>query len=204
MIVVPCEQGSPEWIAARIGIPTASEAHKIITPGKLSLSSASQKYICKLIAEEMLQSSLDDFVSEWMERGTDLEDQAIACYELRRDVDTDRVGFILRDDEMFGCSPDRLVGDAGGLEIKCPSPAVHVENMIDMGTKYRIQCHASMWVTGRQWWDLLSWHPELPDALVRVERDEAICERMDDVFGRFISKLQEAREQLGIAEVAVG
>ena len=50
MIKLVMEQRSPEWIAARVGIPTASSFDRIITKtGKAS--SAAQGYIEDLVAE---------------------------------------------------------------------------------------------------------------------------------------------------------
>jgi len=202
MIVVPCEQGSSEWVAARLGIPTASQYHRIVTPKTGKLSAGAHGYICELLAESMMGASLDPFVSEWMERGSDLEDSAIAKYEFDRDVDCTAVGFILHDTVMTGCSPDRLVGDDGGLEIKCPSPRVHVENMLGMSDKYRVQCQGTMWITGRKWWDLMSFHPDMPNAIVRVERDEDYIAKLAAAVIDLTDNLQAAKETLGIAEVA--
>ena len=44
---IQVEQGSNEWIAARLGLPTASNFDKIITPGG-KLSTSSRKYGCFL------------------------------------------------------------------------------------------------------------------------------------------------------------
>ena len=34
------------------------------------------------------------------------------------------------------------------------------------------QVQGSLWVTGRQWWDFVSYSPGLPPLITRVERDE--------------------------------
>ena len=196
MIIVPCEQGSVEWVAARIGIPTASAFDKIITPKTMKLSASSNGYMCRLLAEQMLGASLDEGISEWMQRGKDLEDDAVRYYELQREADTTPVGFILHDSRMVGCSPDRLVGDDGGLEIKCPSPAVHVANILEMTTAYTAQVQGALWITGRQWWDLLSFHPDLPPALVRVQRDEDFIAVLEDAVDEFIIRLTAAKRLL--------
>jgi len=202
MIVVPCEQGSPEWIAARLGIPTSSAFNRILTPKTMKLSAGAHGYLCELVAEKMIGASLDPFVSEWMERGSELEDSAVARYEFDRDMDCEKVGFILHDTLMVGCSPDRLVGEDGGLEIKCPSPRVHVENLLGMADKHRTQVQGSLWITGRAWWDLLSYHPEMPPAIVRIERDEAFIGKLAEAVSDFLENLQQAKETLGVAEVA--
>ena len=78
-----------------------------------------------------------------------------------------------------GCSPDGLVGEDGGIEGKCPNPATHpsyLELVDTPPSEYRWQVQGSMLVTGRPWWDFVSYHPDFPDELqlhvVRVKRDE--------------------------------
>ena len=51
MIEHPARQGTDEWIHARLGIPTASQFDKILTPAKMELSSQATDYMHKLLAE---------------------------------------------------------------------------------------------------------------------------------------------------------
>jgi hypothetical protein len=198
VIRLDCEQGSPEWFAARLALPTASRFDQIITPKTLKLSASSEKYRNELLAEWLLGESLSaGHDGEFMNRGRALEEEARDWYELQRDVEVERVGFILRDEQNAGCSPDGLVGADGGLEIKCPSAAVHVGYLLDsVGEAYRCQVQGSLWITGRAWWDVLSYHPSLPKALVRVERDEAFIEALARLHGQFWEYLQEGKEAL--------
>jgi len=198
MILLDVEQGTADWLAARVGIPTSSCFHRIITPKTMKPASAQKGYMHELLAEWMLGASLDDgYLSDWMERGMMLEPQAVAYYELQRDMDVNRVGFVLRDDRMVGCSPDGLVGADGGLEIKCPSARVHVENLLgDMSEKHKCQVQGGLWITGRQWWDLLSFHPELPPALTRVERDEKFISALASCVDGFLNEMMAARTML--------
>lgn len=196
MIRLNIAQGSPEWITARIGIPTASQFSKILTPKTMKLSASADGYLCELVAEWMLGASLDDYRSDWMDRGIEMEESAVRYYELQRECDVEEVGLLLRDDGKVGCSPDRLVGDDGGLEIKCPSPAVHVANLLDMPSKHMTQVQGALWITGRQWWDLLSYHPELPPALVRIPRNEGYIAALEMAVDQFIEKLEETREEM--------
>lgn len=193
MIHVPCEPGSPEWFAARRGIPTSSNFDRIVTKtGKPS--SQRTGYACKLIAEQLLGVNLDDFASEWMERGKELEEEAVNYYELQYGVETSQGGFCLTDDRGFGCSPDRLIGDDGGLEIKCPSPATHVAYMLgvdDADWKYRLQVQGSLWVTGRSWWHLMSYCPQMPQVLLRIERDEEFISNLETHLRAFRTTLDE-------------
>lgn len=173
MIRVDCQQGSEEWLRARLGIPTASRFSDIVTPKKGDPSASMAPYCYELLAEQLLGRPLDDQTSAFMERGTALEKAARAWYCFERETTVEEVGFLLRDDGRVGCSPDGLVGDDGGLEIKCPSAAVHIGYLLgEAGAKYRCQVQGCLWITGRKWWDFVSYNPDMPPVLVRFERDE--------------------------------
>ena len=58
----------------------------------------------------------------WWERGLIVEAEAADWYEFDQDVTVQRIGFITDEEHTMGCSPDRLVGDDGLLEIKAPLP----------------------------------------------------------------------------------
>ena len=42
-----------------------------------------------------------------------------------------------------------------------------------------------MWVTGRKWWDFMSYHPQLPPLIVRVFRDEEYISLMEKGITKF-------------------
>ena len=174
MIILDHEQGSPEWLAARLGKPSASMFSKLITQtGKPS--SSADGYVNELIAERLTGQSEPFHVTEWMQRGTELEPEAREAYEFISSNDVIETGFILHTSYEFGCSPDGLILDQGGLEIKCPAPKTMVSYLRDpkVGVKkYWQQIQGCMWITKRNWWDFFAYHPEMPHVLVRVERDE--------------------------------
>jgi hypothetical protein len=172
-------QRSEAWDRLKLGIPSSSEFHRILTPGGKD-SEQWEQYACALIAERLLGRKLDSYVSPWMERGAELEIDAVRWYELDRDLDTEVIGFVTTGDGKVGCSPDRLVGDDGLLEIKAPAPATQVQYLITgaIDRKYKPQLQGQLWITERQWVDILAWHEELPRAVIRVERDEKYIERL--------------------------
>ncbi len=115
MIILDHEQGSPEWLAARLGKPSASMFNKLITlTGKPSTSA--DGYINELIAERITGKSEPFHVTEWMERGTALEPEAREAYEFISGNEVIETGFILDTDWEFGCSPDGLILDHGSWE----------------------------------------------------------------------------------------
>lgn len=196
MIRVDVEQGSPEWRMARLGVPTASQFHRILTPGG-KLSSQSDGYMHQLLAEQLLQVPMDDASSGFMDRGNVLERRAVDYYELQKDVDTEPAGFILRDDKRVGASPDRLVGDKGLLEIKVPSATNHVGYLLDSeGIGYRVQVQGQLWIAERDFSDTLSFNPDLPPALVRQGRDDKLIGLLSAAVDQFLEALDEAKEKL--------
>lgn len=183
MIIVECEQGTPEWFQARLGIPTASEFSKIITPAKLQPSTQAETYINKLMAEWLRGKADESFQSDWMKRGHEVEEEARDFYIFQTDVEVNQVGFCLTDNRTYGCSPDGLM-EEGGLEAKCPSPGVHVGYLLanKVPTEYRLQILGSLLTTDRKWWDFLSYHPDMKPLIVRtwrkdVEEDLKVLER---------------------------
>lgn len=180
-------QGGTEWHKLRLGIPTASCFHRIVTPaGKLSTQA--RNYMFTLIAEELLGYPLDNLQNiAVIARGKELEPRAVEMYEFERDVETSPVGFITTDDGRIGCTPDRLITDQpGALEIKCPSPHTHIGYMIDgFGNDYIPQAQGQMYVGEFEWVDRYSHHPELPPVLHRTYRDDAFIERLDRALAKF-------------------
>jgi len=173
MRIIDCEQGSDAWLSARLGVPSASQFSKIVT-GKGGKSTQVEAYINQLVAEELTGETTFVYVNEHMKRGTELEPDARELYEALTGHTVQEVGFCLHDTVNAGCSPDGLVGDDGGLEIKCPAPATHVEWVKAgvMPSKHLQQIMGCLWVTGRSWWDFMSYHQTMKPLIVRVERDE--------------------------------
>lgn len=196
MIIHDVEQGSPEWHALRLGIPTCSGLDKILTPKKLEISTSAPKYRNQLIAEWIVGHSLDKDENDYMERGKLLEPRARAWYEMHHDVEVRQVGFITRDDGKFGGSPDGLVDDDGGTEIKCPGIINHVGYMLNpdsLVAEYKSQVQGYFFLTDRKYWDLISFHPDLPPVVVRIERDEKYLAALPIPLEMFIADLETER-----------
>jgi len=199
LIFVECEQGDDTWLAERIGIPTASGFDQIITPAKGELSKSCGKYLEQLLTEWIFGTAFDSGSTLFMSRGRELERRAIDWYSDFNGVEVRRIGFCKRDDWLTGCSPDFLVGDDGGGEVKCLSVARHVGALIrdvSQDADHRCQIQGCMMITGRQWWDRIYYHPELPTVVVRMKRDDTFIGRMSVAIDDFIEQLQEARQKI--------
>lgn len=191
MISVDMEQRSDEWIAARVGIPTASSFDKIITT-KGEPSKQAQKYLYQLAGERVLHATEESFHSQMMDRGAERELEAIKFYELTNDVEIHRVGICYLDEEKnVACSPDGLVGDKGMVEIKCPMIATHVGYLLggDLPSEYFQQVQGQLYITGREWCDFLSYYPGLKPFLIRVMRDEVFIKKLEVALGEFVKEL---------------
>lgn len=201
------EQRSDEWHRLRAGVATASNFDKLLTPtGKTS--SQIDAYASQLVAEHMTGHTISLEQSAWMQRGTELEPEARAYYELERDAEVEEVGLILRDDGRVGCSPDGLVGDEGMVEIKCPAPHTHIDYLLsgELPGKYLAQVQGQLWIAERQWCDFISYHPDLPVLIVRAERDEEYIEALAAATEKLVAtmdaRLQTLAERGYIEEVA--
>ena len=192
MIIHDVEQGSPEWLKLRLGIPTASEFHKIITPGGKA-SKQADAYANKLVAEFMAGEPVEAFETPWMVRGRELEADAVSFYELHKGIETKKVGFCVNNG--CGASPDRLIGEDGLLEVKCPAPSTHVEYLINqkLDEDYWPQIQGQIFVTGRDWADILSYHPKLPPVIIRVERDVDFINNLAGFLQDFLISVGEKK-----------
>ena len=198
MRIIDCIQGSAEWHQARLGIPTASNASKILTPsGKLS--SSSEAYLGELLAAWVLGEPADnEFMSEAMERGKMLEPEAFAEYAFLHDVEPEKVGFCLHDTLDAGASPDALVGDDGLVEFKAPSAGKHLVYLFrdSCPREYIMQVQFQLWVTGRDFCDFCSYHPDLPLFVCRIEPDEKIQTALDMWVEHFLKELELGKARL--------
>jgi len=199
MIILPHEQRSEEWFAARLGLPTASQFGKIITAtGKKSAQF--DGYANQLIAERITGEITQVTITEAMQRGTDLEPQARAWYELAPGETVVEVGLCLHDNINYGASPDGLIGDHGLLEIKCPMAKTMVEYLRDgvLPSAYVPQVQGQLWITDREWCDFLAWHPAMKPLTVKVERDPKYIEKLAELVSALDDVITENYLQMRI------
>jgi len=196
VILLEAEQGTQEWLDARLGIPTASNFSRVCTPKTMKRSSSQDGYLDELLAEWMIGASLDSDITDLMLRGMELEGDARRLYQFQRDVDVQQVGLCLTDDRRVGASPDALVGEDGGLELKSPTAKVqaHYLRTGKVGDTYKCQVQGCLWVCEREWWDVLAFHPEMPHSLIRVERDEPFIAVLAELVGEFCENLESAKK----------
>jgi hypothetical protein len=192
-------QGSDVWAALRRGRPTASRFKDIITAAKGDLSKSAPAYIAELIGECFVPDWIDFAGNKFTDRGTELEPVARKAFEEHTGYKTTEVGFVTRADGVVGCSPDGLIagpsgGYMSGVEIKCPSPKVHVGWIMAGGLpdEHKQQVHGSMAVTGLNSWHFFSFFPGLQPFHVIVHRD-AYTAKLSASLDQFLIDYAAAR-----------
>ena len=184
------EQGSTEWLQARRGIVTASTIGQIITAKtiKPAMNDRSRGLFQTLIAERITGHVEPVHPNRAMTRGTLLEPEARRIYAEQTGQDVTEVGFARLDTDTYtlGSSPDGLVGETGGIEIKSPSAKVHVATVLSgaIPDYNRAQVQAFLHVTGREWCDFISYLPGEPLFIIRDYPDQ-----------RWQNTIQSAAEQ---------
>ena len=191
-------QGSEQWLAARVGKLTASNASKIITAGG-KLSTQSQGYMDELISDCFCPGQNAWHGNANTDRGTAMEPLARAAFERRHSMAVTEVGFVTREDGVIGCSPDGLISRGNdkwisGLEIKCPLPKTHFRYLTDGGLPdtYKPQVHFSMMVTGLPW-HFFSYCPGMRPLHLFIEPD-SYTRKLQTVVEDFVSEYAKAWE----------
>lgn len=202
------EQGGLEWHMARVGKFTASTAWKFMDRTAKGLPTAeftNQKWA--IIEERLIGRPRQTFQNDAMRWGIEQEPIARAFYSELSDIEIQEVGLVIHPEYDFvACSPDGLIQDDGLLEIKNPSTKTYLEVMLcgKPQEQYVWQCQFQMWVTGRDYCDLLYFDSRLPaeiqSTIFNIERnDEKIAQlestilEVEDDINRIIKAIYEKR-----------
>ena len=200
------EQRSEEWRRCRLGIPTASQFDRIMTPtGKPSASAG--KYLGELLSEWALGQEKPFRGTSWVQRGVQLEPMARAWLEFDTGEKVEDCGMALRtpddpaEDWIVGASPDGLFADTRISELKVPSPWVHLAWVVagGMPRDHVVQVQAQLWVTQAPVCEFLSLCPDIVGCeshRVTVEPDDALQEAIGALARAFCARLAAAKERL--------
>ena len=197
-ILTSFEQGSPEWKQARAGKVTASRAKD--ARDKLKSGAASGKqiaYACQVALERVSGQPADTTFENWqMREGHVQEPIARAAYERRTGNLVDEVGAFATDDDLFLYSPDGLIDGDGLLEVKTLFSPERIMTIVGNGdvSDFIDQCMFGLWLTGRQWIDLVVWVPSLEHLTIkRITRDEDAIEALESdlmAFARLVTQYE--------------
>ena len=194
------EQGTPEWMAMRLGKLTASR----MADAKAKKDTAAYKnYVAQLVAERLTGQMGESFSNAAMAWGTEHEPLARAEYEILSDATVDQVAFVDHPKiEWCGASPDGIVSSVGLVEIKCPNTATHIDYLLGQKppAKYVPQMLLQLACTGMPWCDFVSYDPRMPEEhrlfVVRFEPKRAEIEAVEEAARAFLAEVQETIERL--------
>lgn len=200
MNTLDVEQRSGEWLAARVGMVTASRvADAIAMLKKGGESAARRSYRYELAAEILTGRSIDHYVSPAMEYGIENEPLARTAYEILTGNDVKQIGLALHPTIARGAaSPDGLIGGDGLVEFKVPSVITHLE-YFEAGVvpeEYKPQMFWQMACCGpeRKWNDFCSHCPILPSPydtfICRLPRNDERIAEMEAAVVQFLNDVE--------------
>lgn len=195
-------QGSDQWLLARCGSLGASKVRDAFaTLKKGERAKASEDLMYEIAAERITRIPARRVNAlQW---GSDHEAEARQAYSFLTNAPVAEVGLIPHPTIANAhASPDALVGEDGGLEVKCPTSATHLRTLLgdDVPEEHLPQIYWSMACTGRAWWDFMSFDPRFPEGMQffirRVERHQKIIESMEANARAFLAELEDKLKAL--------
>lgn len=202
-------QRTDAWHADRCGKFTASRFVDVLArdkkTGKEKLK-AWHDCVWQVVTERLTgvqDEGVDSYSMRW---GREVESFARSAYELETGLLVAESAFINHPAlEFVGCSPDGLVGIDGGLEMKSPKDSkIHLDRFVNgmNEAEFMPQVQGCLWVTGRQWWDWVSYDPRMPEHLrlfkVRIERNDEYIKKLEEAVLEAETRVQEIIGQLNI------
>jgi predicted phage-related endonuclease len=189
-------QGSDEWLAARMGILTASEVKHILTPTlKIANNDKTRQHVWELAAQRITGYTEPQYIGDDMLRGYADEILAREKYSETR-AEVQEVGFITSDALGFvmGYSPDGLVGDDGLIECKSRRQKYQVQTICEgaVPDEYVLQLQTGLLITGRKWVDFISYSGGLPMFVQRVLPDLVMQAAIVSAATDFEAKVAQA------------
>jgi len=164
---LPYEQGSTEWLLARVGLLTASNMDAVTSVLKSGKPSEQRtKLLYNIVAERRSQMATPTFVTKSMERGNTEEPASRDRYEEVTGNLVSLVGLAIDDElEYWGASCDGLVGKDGCVEFKNPETATLIKYQVEgiLPLQYRSQCLTQLAITGRKWCDFFAYDSRIKD-----------------------------------------
>ena len=204
MRFIDVKQNSEAWEALRVGKVTASNFSTFMANLGKDFGEPAKRYALQIALERITGNKAEhSFSNEHMERGHEQEPIARALYEADNFVTVTNGGFF--DCGDFGDSPDGLVGDDGGIEIKSVIASTHYATLqrgaMDPAYKWQIVGHLDC--TGRDWFDFVSYCSDFPESkqllTYRITRQsmaeeiEQLRQRRADFIGLVESVIQKIK-----------
>lgn len=191
--VFDCEQGSDEWRECRRGVVTASNFASVMAKGE---GKTRMTYMRKLAGEIITGEIMPSYSNAAMERGHEMEQEAVDKFAFIHGVDPQTVGFMRRG--RLGASPDRIISDTVIMEVKSKEPYLLIE-CLERGSlppEHKAQVMGQMYVAGAITCHFVAYWPGMPLFHVSVERDTAYIDSMLTECNRFVNELDALVEKV--------
>lgn len=204
------QQGSSDWLAARVGCVTASRIADVVVRTKTGYGAARQAYMGQLLSERLTGLPCETYQNAAMRWGSEMEVYAVAAYEDLTGVETQTTGFLQHPRLAYaGASPDRLIAEDGLLEVKCLTTATHIDTLLSrkVPERYVLQMQWQMACSGRLWCDFMSFDPRVPEAyscfITRLERDDDQITKLEGEVSIFLDEIEQKLDALDLCCVAL-
>lgn len=170
------------------GFLTASSFPDLMVKGKggQEFGKTAMRHVEQLALDMLGFSREEGPKADSLDWGREQEDNAAFYYEERTLRELRRAPFQVSPDLPYvGGTIDRLAGDAGGVEIKCPKDSKkHVFHADRHYTGYVYQIQGYMWIYSLKWIDFVSYDPRSTDErlqlrIKRVEPDAGIIAALE-------------------------
>lgn len=198
--VADAQQKSEAWYNVKLGVISASKASEAVA----KLDSAKRATYMAELCAQVATGIMEEINSKYLDWGNQHEDAARSTYEFINGVTVKNVPFVFKDTSFrVGCSPDGIVSDSKGVEIKCPFNSVHfIQFMTDEKIKgdYVWQTQFTLWVMDADEWDFVQYDPRMkknPIHTLTVKRDAEKMKVFDDMIPRFIEDMDKMLAKAG-------
>lgn len=184
-------QKSPEWIALRKGVITATDVAAITG---ISRFDTPDDILYKKLGVER---KFNERSRVAMAHGVKYEDEARDIYAAARNERVHEVGFYIHETYPFiGASPDGITESGRLIEIKCPTGDLRTS----VPDYYMTQIQTCLEVLDLEECDYIEYKPGLPQMVIRVARDRDWFARTLPVLRSFWDRVTE-RKSLPLCEI---
>lgn len=199
--IIDAQQGSAAWLKVKLGVLSASNAHKIVAKKD---SETRNTYMMELIAQ-ICTGEQEEISSKFLTWGNEHEAAARSSYEFSTNYTITQVPFVFKDESFReGCSPDGLVDGVKGFEIKCPYNATNYIKFLTQDKikgEYVWQYQFQMRTLECDQYDFVQYHPSMkvkPIKILTVDRDDSIQATLNDAVPQFISDMDKILDGIGV------
>jgi hypothetical protein len=189
-IFIDMEQRSDEWRKLRLGRPSASQFHRVVSDKGNRTTRSATTYKWQLLAERIFQVSFAPKIDRVpaVRHGVKYEEPARAAFAKAVGREIRPGGLVMTRDQKLLASPDGWIGD-NPVEIKCPQPPGQLENLLSQPRDYWPQLQGQLLISQADCLHFWSWHPCTPASYVEVSRDTAFINTLNHELRLFCDEL---------------